>query len=454
MGYKEKTAESKRELHPDLQALIKARPEVDHPYPTIDLYISALKNRLEISEEGIAEFRRTSASLEDWMSSVQLMKDDRPAVKARIGSREILLRSDMSLPNRVTRDTPVRQIIQADALCLAKLGIIRELAPRKVVGESKRMEKQIREQMEELISVPIGGTKLKKISFKEAITNLDSKKMAQALTVVGFALAGCIRDPKPIEPSPVKPVATEVAPILEPISTEAAMVSPTVQDQSTPSPGTPKVSEAVDISINQESPLDKSPVVFRANWNTFIFDDPEVKKVFGDTEPKMTSFYRPELFSILNQQGWAPFVDSRHNLSVEFVVGNNRMCVFPRDNAFTDPENPENTLYFLARVDQFGLKPYGDRSTRSATFQGLTALPLTSDIPSDWTCVFAKKLSSIDPDRPYTTGNPSLLLIHKQTGFVERVLPSGFPSDVSVEFSATKQGIVILADGEQFTIGQ
>ena len=237
MGYKEKTAEFKRELHPDLQALMKARPEVGYPHPTIDSYISALKNRLEISEEGIAELRRTNAKLEDWMSAVQLMKDDRPAVKARIGSREILLRSDMSLPNRVTRDTPVRQIIQADALCLAKLGIIRELAPRKVVGESKRMEKQIREQMEELISVPIGGTKLKKVSFKEAITSLGPKKMAPALVVAGFALTSC-GSFKPIEPSPIEPAATEVAPILGPISTEAAMVSPTVQDRSTPSPGT------------------------------------------------------------------------------------------------------------------------------------------------------------------------------------------------------------------------
>lgn len=84
MGYKEKTAEFKRELHPDLQVLMKARPEVGYPYPTIDLYISALKNRLEISEEGITELRRTSASLEDWMSAVQLMEDDRPAVRARI----------------------------------------------------------------------------------------------------------------------------------------------------------------------------------------------------------------------------------------------------------------------------------------------------------------------------------------------------------------------------------
>jgi len=89
MGYKEKTAEFKRELHPDLQALIKARPEVSYPYPTIGLYISALKNRLEISEEGIAELRRTSASLEDWMSAVQLMKDDRPAVRARIAEANL-----------------------------------------------------------------------------------------------------------------------------------------------------------------------------------------------------------------------------------------------------------------------------------------------------------------------------------------------------------------------------
>jgi len=451
MGYKEKTAEPKRELHPDLQALMKARPEVSYPYPTIDLYISALKNRLEISEEGIAELRRTNAKLEDWMSAVQLMKDDRPAVKARIGSREILLRSDMSLPDRVTRNTPVRQIIQADALCLAKLGIIRELAPRKIVGKSKKREKQVREQIKELISVPIRRTKLKEVSFKEAIASLDPKKVAPALILAGFVLAGS-RDSKPIEPSPTEPVVTEAAPILEPISTET-MVPPTVHVQSTSSPRTPEVSEAVDIPIDQESPLDKSPVVFQANSNTSIFNDSEVKKVFGE-EPKMRSFSRPELFSVLNQQGWVPFVDSRHNLNIEFVVGINRMCVFPRDNTFTDPGNPENTLGFLMRVDQFGLKPYGDRNTGITTFQGLTALPLTSDIPSNWTCIFAKKLSSIDPDRPYTTGSPSLLLIHKQTGFVERVLPSGFPSDVSVEFIATEQGIVIIIDGEQLAIGQ
>ncbi len=447
---KEKMAELKEPIGP-----VKPRPKEEYPLPGIDAYVKALKNRLHISEEELQRLQHTNkVGLEEWMPVIQLIKDDRPPVKARIGSRGILLQSDISLPNRVTKDTPVRQIIQADALYLAKLEIIRELAPRRIIGKSKRREKQIREQMEELTSAPIGGTKLKKVSFKEAITSLDPKRIAQALTVAGFALAGCIGGSKPIESSPIEPAATEVTPILEPISTKAVTVPSTVHDLPTPPLKTPEVLEAVDIPIDQESPLDKSPVVFRANGNMFIFNDPEVKKAFGDTKPEMTFFYRPELFSVLNQQGWAPFVDSRHNLSIEFVVGNNRVCVFPRDNAFTDPENPKNTLYFLARIDQFGLMPYGDRNTRIATFQGLTALPLTSDIPNEWTCIFAKELSSIDPDQPYTTGNPSLLLVHKQTGLVERVLPSGFPSDASVEFSATKQGIVVVVDGEQFTIGQ
>lgn len=220
----------------------RPRPKEGYPLPGIDVYVKALTNRLHISEGELQRLQDTSAGLGEWMPAIQLIEDDRPPVRAQIGSGRILLTSDMKLPEEITEKTPLRQIVQTDALCLAKLGIIQELAPPKIVRESKKRKKEIKKQIGELTSAQVGGGRVEKISFKEAITSLDPKKMPLALAVAGFALASCTGGPKPVEPSPTEAIATEVAPTLEPIPTETSEPSPTptptptVEPSPTPEP--------------------------------------------------------------------------------------------------------------------------------------------------------------------------------------------------------------------------
>lgn len=221
----------------------RPRPKEGYPLPGIDAYVKALVNRLQIPEEELQRLQNTSkAGLGEWMSAIQLIKDDRLPVRALIGSGRILLTSDMKLPEKITEKTPLRQIVQTDALCLAKLGIIQELAPLNIARKSKKREREIRKQIGELTPAHIGGGRLERISFKEAFTSLDPKKIAPALAVAGFALASCTGGPKPIEPSPTEAIATEVAPTLEPTPTETTeptqtpTPTPTIEPSPTPEP--------------------------------------------------------------------------------------------------------------------------------------------------------------------------------------------------------------------------
>ncbi len=211
--------------------LERPRLREGYPFPDMNSYVVALKNRLHIPEERFQELRRTrGVKLEGWMSAVQPIEDDRPPVRAKIGSRGVLLNSDMKLPDRITENTPVLQVIQTDALYLAKLKYLKEAAPQATSwGRGRTKEKQVKQQIAELTSKSIvAGGKIDRISFKKALVSLDKKKIPPALATATFALASCTGGPKPIEPSPAEPVVTEVAPIftIEPTLTKEAPPTP------------------------------------------------------------------------------------------------------------------------------------------------------------------------------------------------------------------------------------
>ena len=194
--------------------LERPRSKEGYPFPDINSYVVALKNRLHIPEERLQELRRTrGVKLEEWMPAVQPIEDDRPPVRAKIGSKGVLLSSDIKLPGKITENTPVSQVLQTDALYLAKLKYLREVAPQTTSwGKGRTKEKQVKQQITELASKSgVTGGKIDRISFKEALVSLDKKKMAPALVTATFALASCTGGPKPIEPSPTEPIITEVA---------------------------------------------------------------------------------------------------------------------------------------------------------------------------------------------------------------------------------------------------
>lgn len=212
-------------LRPELQVLRRRHPEKGYALPGIELYIVALESRLFIPEEKREKLRSAKrAGFKEWMSAVQIMKkDDRMPIRARIGSNSLLLSSDMELPQEVTPETPLVQVLQTQALCLAKLAYLRKETPQITSWfRDKAIERQIRRQLTRLTSRPIiTGGKTSRISFKEAITSLDPKKMAQALATATLALAAsCTGTPKIIEPFSTEPVASEIAETPEGIPTD------------------------------------------------------------------------------------------------------------------------------------------------------------------------------------------------------------------------------------------
>jgi hypothetical protein len=245
-----------------------------YPLPGIDSYVAALKNRLYIPEKKHQELEFTNkVRLKEWMPEIKLMEDDRPPLKAKIGSKGIFLTSDMKLPNEIDEDTPVAQVVQADALYLAKLKYLREMAPQTTSwGRGKTKEREIEKQIAELTSSSVGfGGNLDRVSFKE-VFKLNPRKLPLALVTASFALGACTGKIEPTEPVGAETTMTEVAPVpSEEVKTATPSKTPTKESSPTATPSVfiehgpkvkskeeyPSVLKQTEVSsrLNQESQI-------------------------------------------------------------------------------------------------------------------------------------------------------------------------------------------------------
>jgi hypothetical protein len=178
----------------------ESREIPNYPLPGLEPYVKALKNRLYIPEDKSQELQFTNkVRLREWMPEIKIMEDREP-VKAKIGSKGVLLSSDMKLPDKIDENTPAEQVVQADALFLAKLEYLREAAPQATSWRrGKTREREVKEQIEDLTSrATSGGGSLEKASVKEILVSLDKKKVAPALATASFVLAACTRASEPV----------------------------------------------------------------------------------------------------------------------------------------------------------------------------------------------------------------------------------------------------------------
>jgi hypothetical protein len=180
----------------------ESREIPNYPLPGLEPYVKALKNRLYIPEDKFQELQFTNkVRLREWMPEIKIMEDREP-VKAKIGSKGVLLSSDMKLPDKIDENTPAEQVVQADALFLAKLEYLREAAPQATSWRrGKTREREVKEQIEDLTSrATSGGGSLEKASIKEILVGLDKRKIAPTLVTAGFVLAACSETAEPIKP--------------------------------------------------------------------------------------------------------------------------------------------------------------------------------------------------------------------------------------------------------------
>jgi hypothetical protein len=214
----------------------------EYALPSLDMYVSALKNRLTITEETRQNLEYHNAvGLGRWMEAVSLQENDRPPVKARInfGRRMVELSSDDELPEKITPQTPVAKILEADALYLAKLKFVEEMAPQATswgrgLIERKKVEKQIEEIRK--ASRAVEGAKKTALTIKDVFRAYTPRNFKSAIAVAGLALAGCTaKTPEPAVPSPTEPYTVEVTPSITPTEVRPT-VTPTETAVPTPTP--------------------------------------------------------------------------------------------------------------------------------------------------------------------------------------------------------------------------
>lgn len=213
-----------------------------YPYPSLPLYVHALKNSLYQEGDG-------GNRLENWLSTIQPMSSkDHRVVKARIetnyGKGHVFeLNSTQPLPSQIDKDTSVDQALNANSYYQAKLELIRRMdeVPWLVKIQAEKKLKEAKKEAAELLTK--SGEKRKitreyKIGDILGKIDLSNKKMLRnVLPALSFFLASC----QHVEGKPIRtPVSEKTSNVLVAGNTETPEPTRTPTKTVEPSP-TPEI---------------------------------------------------------------------------------------------------------------------------------------------------------------------------------------------------------------------